>query len=206
MYAVQKDTTLDIIELAQSGDGRAQGQLVQLWYPRIYNYAYKYFGDGDLAKEAAQQTFIAMHGNIEKLKDCGKFKSWLYTIVANTCRQESRRGKRHRWLSFDQLLPKKEDESSPAWEISTPHLSNPEKTYMQTELGAILKKCIKKLNCDQREVLIMKEYEGLKFREIAEILKVSENTVKSRLYYAFAQMKKLLEKENITKKTVSYED
>lgn len=206
MFAVQKEVSSNLVELAQQGDGHAQGRLVQQWYPRIYNYAYKYFGDGDLAKEAAQQTFIAMHANILKLKDCEKFKPWLYTIASNMCRQESRRGKRHRWLSFDQLLPKKEEDSSPAWEISSPHFSNPEKSYLQNELGAIVKKCIQQLSFDQREVLIMKEYEGLKFREIAEILHVSENTVKSRLYYAFAHMKKLLDKENINESTVEYED
>jgi RNA polymerase sigma-70 factor (ECF subfamily) len=203
MHAVQKE---DLISQAQRGDTYAQGELVREWYPRIFNYAFKYFGDADLASEAAQQTFIAMHHKIGQLKEGNKFKSWIYTIVTNICRQETRKGKRHRWLSFDQLLPKQEEESSPAWEISKQGGSNPEQTYLQGELGAILTKCLQQLSKDQREVLIMKEYEGLKFREIAEALKVSENTVKSRLYYAFSHMRKLLAKENITENSVRYEN
>jgi len=203
MYAVQKE---NLISEAQRGDTYAQGELVREWYPRIYNYAYKYFGDADLASEAAQQTFIAMHHKIGQLKECDKFKSWIYTVATNICRQESRKGKRHRWLSFDQLLPKQKEENSPIWEISKPRESNPEQTYLQEELGGILTKCLQQLSKDQREVLIMKEYEGLKFREIAEALKVSENTVKSRLYYAFSHMRKLLAKENITENSLRYEN
>jgi RNA polymerase sigma-70 factor (ECF subfamily) len=203
MYAVQKE---DLISQAQRGDTYAQGQLVREWYPRIYNYAFKYFGDADLASETAQQTFIAMHHKIGQLNECSKFKSWIYTIATNICRQESRKGKRHKWLSFDQLLPKQEEESSPAWEISKPGESNPEQTYLRGELGGILTKCLQQLSKDQREVLIMKEYEGLKFREIAEALQVSENTVKSRLYYAFSHMRKLLAKENITENNIRYEN
>lgn len=203
MYAVQNS---QLIQQAQNGDTYAQGELVRAWYPRIFNYAYKYFGKADLAEEAAQQTFIAMHHKIGQLKDGDKFKSWIYTIAINICRQESRKGKRHRWLSFDQILPKKEEDSSPAWEVSKPRESNPEQTYIQAELKGVLNKCLLQLSEDQREVLIMKAYEGLKFREIADALNTSENTVKSRLYYAFSHMRKLLAKENITEKNIRYEN
>ena len=58
---------------------------------------------------------------------------------------------------------------------------------------------------EQREIVIMKEYEGLKFREIAEVLNISENTVKSRMYYGLDGLKKILEKRNINKNTIGYE-
>ena len=61
------------------------------------------------------------------------------------------------------------------------------------------------LSVEQREVVIMKEYEGLKFREIAEVLNISENTVKSRMYYGLDGLRKILEKKNINKETISYE-
>ena len=56
-----------------------------------------------------------------------------------------------------------------------------------------------------REVVIMKEYEGMKFREIAETLNISENTVKSRMYYGLDSLKKILVKNNITQETIGYE-
>jgi RNA polymerase sigma factor (sigma-70 family) len=60
------------------------------------------------------------------------------------------------------------------------------------------------VNEEQREVVIMKEYEGLKFREIAEILNISENTAKSRMYYGLDALRKVLEKKNINKETIGY--
>ena len=61
------------------------------------------------------------------------------------------------------------------------------------------------LSEEQREVVIMKEYEGLKFREIAEALHISENTVKSRMYYGLEALKRILERKNINKETIGYE-
>jgi RNA polymerase sigma factor (sigma-70 family) len=61
------------------------------------------------------------------------------------------------------------------------------------------------LNDEQRVVIIMKEYEGLKFREIADVLGLSENTVKSRMYYGLDRLKKILKRRSITKETIGYE-
>jgi RNA polymerase sigma-70 factor (ECF subfamily) len=68
-----------------------------------------------------------------------------------------------------------------------------------------LQQALFELSDEQREVVIMKEYEGLKFREIAEVLNISENTVKSRMYYGLDGLKKILERKNITKDTIGYE-
>ncbi len=82
---------------------------------------------------------------------------------------------------------------------------NPERALRLTELSDILQECLTTLSDEQREVVIMKEYEGLKFREIAEALNISENTVKSRMYYGLEAMKRILERRNITKETIGYE-
>jgi RNA polymerase sigma factor (sigma-70 family) len=75
----------------------------------------------------------------------------------------------------------------------------------QAELSDILQGALRELNEEQREVVIMKEYEGLKFREIAEVLNISENTVKSRMYYGLDGLRKILERKNINKETIGYE-
>ena len=82
---------------------------------------------------------------------------------------------------------------------------DPEKAYGNQELKLVLKKALATLPEEQRMVVIMKEYEGLKIREIADAMSISENTVKSRLYYALGSLKKLLDQWNITKETEHYE-
>jgi RNA polymerase sigma factor (sigma-70 family) len=193
-----------LIARAREGDKNAQGKLVQLWYKRIYNFAYKFFFDHDLAMEAAQKTFISMHRNIEGLQEVTRFRSWLYTIAVNYCREEVRKKKASRSVSLHDLRPG-ESEESYRWEASNSRGENPEKQLRQTELSDLLQQCLMELSVEQREVVIMKEYEGLKFREIAETLQISENTVKSRMYYGLDGLKKILESKNITKETIGYE-
>jgi len=193
-----------LIIRAKQGDKNAQGKLVQLWYKRIYNFSFKFFQDHDLAMEAAQKTFISMCRNIEGLQDTSRFKSWLYKIAVNYCREEARKVKNSKWVPFDAVV-NVDAEESPRWEGSSTRQDNPEKKYQQRELSDILQRSLMELSAEQREVVIMKEFEGLKFREIAEALNISENTVKSRMYYGLDGLKKILEKNNITKDTISYE-
>src|SRR5690606_32047696 len=85
------DTTMmhsdTLLQRAAQGDQNAQGKLVQLWYKRIYNFGFKFFLDHDLAMEVTQKTFISMCRNLPALQDTGKFKSWLYKIAVNYCRE-----------------------------------------------------------------------------------------------------------------------
>jgi RNA polymerase sigma factor (sigma-70 family) len=193
-----------LISRAREGDQHAHGKLVQLWYKRIYNFGYKFFYDHDLAMEVTQKTFIAMHRNIVYLQDSARFRSWLYTITVNYCREELRKRKSSRSVSLQDLRPGDAEESY-RWEASGHRGENPEKVLRQSELSDLLQGCLMQLSEEQREVVIMKEYEGLKFREIAETLNISENTVKSRMYYGLEALKRILERRNITKETVGYE-
>lgn len=193
-----------LITRAREGDKNAQGKLVQLWYKRIYNFAYKFFFDHDLAMEVSQKTFISMYRNIEGLQEVTRFRSWLYTIAVNYCREELRKRKASRAVSLHELKPG-EGETSYGWEVSGNKQENPERQLRQSELSELLQQCLLELSEEQREVVIMKEYEGLKFREIAEALQISENTVKSRMYYGLDGLKKILERRNITKETIGYE-
>lgn len=193
----------DLITRAREGDKNAQGKLVQLWYKRIYNFSFKFFFDHDLAMEAAQKTFISMHRNLGALQEISRFKSWLYSIAVNCCREEVRKKKTGRAISLDQVHQHFNVGNS-NWEISGHRHEDPERQLRHSELTDILHKCLMEISQEQREVVIMKEYEGLKFREIALILKVSENTVKSRMYYGLDGLKKVLHKKKITKETIGY--
>lgn len=206
------DTLLDIammhsdslIVRAQTGDQVAQGKLVQLWYKRIYNFGYKFFLDHDLAMEISQKTFISMCRNIQQLQEPGRFKPWLYKIAVNYCREEARKKKVSRSLPFD-LVWSRDAENSPQWESSRQRYDDPERQFQNQELSDLLQKALLELSQEQREIVIMKEFEGLKFREIAEVLNLSENTVKSRMYYGLDGLKKILAKKNINKNTIGYE-
>ena len=193
-----------LVDKAVQGDEQAFTRLVHAWYKRIFNFNYKYFFDHDLAMEVTQKTFISAYSNLRKLKNKHSFSGWLYAIAVNHCREEDRRQNRRWAVSFNAM--KKKDEgfapADPGYLYEGTY--NPEVCFQKEELSAILLKALTRIPAEQKVVLIMKEYEGLKFREIAESLKISENTAKSRLYYGLKALRKILENWKIDKEEIYY--
>ncbi|MEO1052344.1 MAG: RNA polymerase sigma factor [Bacteroidota bacterium] len=189
---------------ASKGDRDALSKLVSLWYKRIYNFTFKYFSDHDLAMETCQRTFISVYKSIHKLESPERFKSWLYRIAINYCHEEERRSKKKLGIAFSRFSKDEEQEDKVGNQEATGTFYDPEKQYQRNELSELLLEALGEVNEEQRAVLIMKEYEGLKFREIADVLGISENTAKSRLYYGLNALKKILEKRNINKETIHY--
>jgi RNA polymerase sigma factor (sigma-70 family) len=199
---VHADTT---IENAQRGDEKALNRLVSLWYKRIYNYVHKYHADHDVASDLAQKTFIQMFKHISKLKEVDRFKPWLYRIATNLCFQESRQMKRSKTVSINEHGGDVEVKGKMQVVEAKGNFFNPERNFQQGELEGVLLAALNELSEDQRSVVIMKEYEGLKFTEIAEAMDTSENTVKTWMYRGLKNLKVSLERKNITKETVHYE-
>lgn len=173
-----------LIERSQKGDQHAYGKLVGLWFKRIYNFSLKYFGDHDQAMEVAQQTFIVAFNQISRLRDVERFQYWIYKIALNHCREEDRRTKRRKWYSIFQSEEAVNTHS---------RTGNPEMEFQKKEKEKLMADYLKKLPEDQKVVIIMKEYDGMKFREIADALEISENTVKSRLYYGLSALRKMMD-------------
>jgi len=129
-------------------------------------------------------TFIVAYKGIGKLRDVESFRFWLFKIALNHCREEDRRNKRRNWFSIHGLEETKNFSSV---------IGNPEVEIQKKEKKELIAGYITMLPAEQKEVVIMKEFEGMKFREIAEALNTSENTVKSRLYYGLNALRKLME-------------
>lgn len=184
-----------LIEHYRNGHKDAFNDLVYRWQERIHRFAYRYFADSNDASDITQKTFIRAYYKLDTLKDTGKFSSWIYRIANNICIDETRRnGSRKRdslesWIENGKLVTDK----------------TPESSLEKSDMGIWMQKALLAIPDDQRTVLILKEYEGLKFREIAEILQVSENTVKSRMYYGLKALRKVFKKWNIEKEALYYE-
>jgi RNA polymerase sigma-70 factor (ECF subfamily) len=182
-----------LIASAKTGDHAALNKLFTEWYPRVYNWGYRYFGDEEMAAEISQQAFMVMQQKLKQLQDPGSFKSWLYRTVLNLCHNETRRRKINN-KAVERLTYRSQRDTAPA----------PDHLYMIKERSQQVLAALARLPEEQRTVVIMKEYEDLKFREIAEILNISENTAKSRLYYAYKAMRKFFLTQPQTK-AIRYE-
>ena len=202
--AVNMFSADSLIEKARGGDETAFNQLVNLWYKRIYNYVLKYSSNADLTADITQKTFIAVFKNLKKLKDAGSFKPWIYRIATNFCHEEGRKQARNKLVSMTPMN-EEDDTTAPIESEAKERMFNPEQSYQQVELEKILFGCLQDLPEDVRSVILMKEYEGFKFHEIADALNTSENTVKTRLYRGLKVLKQRLEEQNINKETIHYE-
>ena len=185
------DTTneLLLIKQVQKGDRRAFTQLVESWHGRIYRFAYRFFADDGDARDITQKTFIKTYQSVDTLKQPEKFSSWIYRIANNLCLDELKRAGRRKSTSLESYL---EQSSGPEADRALPDAE-----LQNKELGKVLQKALLLLPDEQRTVIILKEYEGLKFREIADILEEPESTVKSRLYYGLKSTRRVLTNWNI---------
>jgi RNA polymerase sigma factor (sigma-70 family) len=188
MAAIPEHTHL-WIEEAQRGDTAALERLLRVWHPKIYQFALKYFGrrsdSREMAQEVAQESALSLCRNMATLRDPAKFRPWIYQIAVNHCNSLLRKGQKSE-ASVDV-----EHIQLPATQASGDELAQ------QQHWGSLLQKAMNGLPENQRTVVIMKEYEGLTFREIAETLQISENTAKSRLYYALEHLRRTLEVWNV---------
>lgn len=175
-----------LIEQFNKGNIEAFNQLVARWQGRIHRLAYRYFASYDDAVEITQKTFIKVYHNIGSLEDHSKFTPWIYQISNNLCRDEIRRADC--------------EHTGPLGDLKSESIvleDAADRAIHEKELGSILQQVLKQLPHEQRMVVIMKEYQGLKFREIAEILDENENTIKSRMYYGLRSMKTIFKRWNL---------
>lgn len=194
-----------LIQRFLDGEVVAFNSLVWRWQKPIYNFVLRYIASTEDAKDITQRTFFRAYKNLHKLKDRQKFSSWLYQIALNLCRDEAKLKHHNLQVSLDAYNENGGHNIDHELQNHRIQGSNPEKVVEEHELQEILQQALTNIPEEQRTVVIMKEYQGLKFHEIAEILELPVNTVKSRMYYGLNAMRKLLNQWNITKETVHYE-
>ncbi len=193
-----------LIEQFLAGNLQAFNLLVWRWQKPIYNFALRFLGNADDAHEVTQKTFIKAYKKLHTLKDRHKFNTWLHQIALNLCRDENKRRRRRTFISLDRIEPKwqsrLEKKTLPGIEGATV-----EKALQQMELQQILQQALERIPEEQRTVVILKELQGMKFTEIAELLGISVNTVKSRMYYGLNALRKILNQWNIDREAI-YDD
>ncbi len=179
-----------LLELALQGDTACFGELIERWQRRIYGFICRYVGNADEAHDLTQDTFTKAFSNLGRLSDPERFSSWLYTIALNECRMRFRRRRKIQFVS----LPEEDTEVVPI-HLRDPAAS-PEAKLAVKEDVQVLREAFDQLPEEQKEVILMKEYQDLKFHEISEILAIPLSTVKSRMYLGLKTLRKLMENQS----------
>ena len=166
----------------RDGDKSAFNAIITQWEQPIYNFVYRQVRHHEDAQDLVQRIFVKAYEKLDLLRDDTRFKSWLYSIALNLCRDEFRRNKNKQHISFDdyESIPamKGLNNNCPADEEDNSGPSNLHKK----EVCKLIEQALDQIPVEQREIVILKELQELKFTEIAEVLNLPVNTVKSRMY------------------------
>jgi RNA polymerase sigma-70 factor (ECF subfamily) len=174
-----------IIERTLCGEPEAFNLLVHRWERQIYGLALRMLGRDDEAKDATQETFLSAYRNLSKFRGEAKFSSWIYRIALNICNTKLR-GRPKNLVSIE------EQQESIGFEVAadSPDLAE---AVQREQVARHVRRALQGLPADMRQVIVMKEYEGLKFSEIADVLGIPVSTVKTRMYTGLAELRKRLE-------------
>ena len=184
-------TDEELVARSIEGDLESFNQLVLRWERPIYALAYRVIGREEDARDVAQETFLRAFRALGGFKGQAKFSSWLYRITLNLCRDWMRRERRTPVSQAPEGMDIIElaGEGHPAESI--------EDVISRRQLGHAVERAMALLPEDQRTAIIMKEYHGLTFQEIADLLDCPLSTVKTRLYQGLSVLRKQLHEEGV---------
>jgi len=173
----------DLVRLCQSGDMAAFEQLFHRYQDRVYSTAYRMMNDQEDAQDLTQEIFLKAYQNISKFNFRAAFSTWLYRLAVNLCIDELRKRKRSA-----NTMPLEEA-------ILKADANTPEDHAISGDRERQVWDAINSLKEKERAIIILRDMEGLSYKEIAEALKCSVGRVKSRLHEARQKLKTILETE-----------
>ena len=177
-----------IVERALTGDADAFGELVRRWERRIFALTYGMLGREEDARDATQETFLAAFRTLRGFRGEAKVSSWLHRIAVNQCISRQRRAR----VRSESAL--EDDPENSAASFAAPLSHSPAQVAEGRQETLAVRRAINSLPIELRQVVVMKEFEELTFREIADALDLPLSTVKSRLYTALKQLQMRLQK------------
>ena len=179
-----------LLEYRAEGDREAFEELVHRYERELYNYLRHYLGDAEMAEDAFQAAFLQVHLKCEKFEPGRKVRPWLYTVATNQAIDAQRRNRRHRMVSLDRRSAGRgeEEEAGSLVDLMDGQEASPAERLESDEQRRYVRKAVDRLPNSLRQVLLLVYYQGLKYREAAEVLSIPVGTVKSRLHAAIRRL------------------
>jgi len=186
-------TDEELVARSVDGDADSFNQLILRWERPIYALAYRTIGREEEARDIVQDTFLRAYRALPGFKGQAKFSSWLYRIALNLCRDWIRKQRRTPTVQMPEGVDLVElaSEQGPVESI--------EELVSRREMSAAVAEAMKLLPEEQRTAIVLKEYHGLTFQEIADLQGCPLSTVKTRLYQGLSVLRRQLESSGMTR-------
>ncbi|HSM92410.1 MAG TPA: sigma-70 family RNA polymerase sigma factor [Anaeromyxobacteraceae bacterium] len=182
---------LSLVRQARAGDDKAFQALVVRYQRKVYAVALGIVRDTDTAWDVAQEAFVRAHGHLAELEGEEAFAKWLFRITSHLSIDSVRRERRSLKDSMEDVA---ESELNAGGEgiLSTPLGLDPADNALRRELAGRMEAALSRLPAIHREILVLRELEGLSYEELADRLGIQKGTVMSRLFHARKKMQVLL--------------
>ncbi len=186
-----RNEDMELVLKVQAGDICSFDKLVVKYRDRLYSVIYNMTSNREETADLTQDSFIKAFRSINRFKGKSSFFTWLYRIGVNTTLSHLKKNRFRRFFSFDNLS--EEASQSEAFEALSAK-NQTEKHTLMNELQEKLNDALQSLSMKHRTIVVLHEIDGLSHGEIADIVKCSEGTVRSRLHYAKKQLQKSLKR------------
>ena len=175
-----REQEAEVIRRVQTGDGNAFEALVTAYEKNVYNLALRMTGNAQDAEDVAQEAFLKAYNSLDSFRGESKFSVWLYRIVSNLCLDFLRRQKRRPASSLSV-----EDDEGEETQLDIPDVSqSPEELLERRLTREAVRQGLAQLPAEQRQILLLREIQGLSYEEIGQALSLEPGTVKSRIFRA----------------------
>lgn len=177
-----------LLEYRQTGDRETFALLVYRYERELFNYLRRYLGNAELAEDVFQATFMQIHLKCAQFDGGKKFRPWLYTIATNQAIDARRRGKRHQMVSLDAPRESESEEVGRMVNLLASDGSGPADGALDEERKRLIRSTLEHLPESMYAVVQLVYFQGLKYREAADVLDIPVGTVKSRVHAAIARL------------------
>jgi RNA polymerase sigma-70 factor, ECF subfamily len=184
-----------LLAYRNEGDRHAFEELVHRYEAELYNYLRNYLGHAQMAEDAFQATFLQVHLKCSQFEPGRRVRPWLYTVATHQAIDAQRRNRRHRMASLDRrTCGDSDDEGNGAtlMNLLDGQEADPVEQFHAAEEGQHIRGAIDRLPEILRRAVLLVYYQGMKYREAAEVLDVPVGTVKSRLHAAILRLNESL--------------
>jgi RNA polymerase sigma-70 factor (ECF subfamily) len=185
------------------GDVGAFERLLERHRRPLFGYLCRMLKNRELAEDTFQEVFLRVMNARTHYKKTAKFSTWLYRIAHNACIDALRRGSYRKTESLSAPANAAGDSDFALQDAIPSPNPGPDVEFDRKQFSQTLKKCIARLNPDQREVFALRQYQDIPFREIARVTGVTESTAKSRMRYALKALRAMLIEEKITEEVTT---